>query len=292
MLVFAAVARHGGVRRGALALDVPRSTVSRQLASLERALGGQLVSRSTRRFVLTELGRQLIEHCDRLEALLKAAKQGLERMAREPSGRLTVVASPLVGEELLPPILTEYLQRYPRVQVDLRLSVDFVDVRSVDVALRTAHIVDADDVYSTKIATSFKALYASPEYLKRRGTPTLPEDLSAHACIVVGAGAGAGTWALRAGSSVRSVSVSGSFRVNSYRAAREAALADLGIVRIPAFFGEPLRSAGKLVPVLQGLWPTTTLYAVHAAGRPPPPKIQGFISMVRDGLKTLKYSGE
>src|SRR5205823_5575271 len=105
LLVFAAVARAGGVRAGALALDVPRSTVSRQLAALERALGGKLVARSTRRFAVTELGGALLDQCAKLEDVLASAERIATQAAQEPAGTLRLAASPVVGEELLPEVI-------------------------------------------------------------------------------------------------------------------------------------------------------------------------------------------
>jgi DNA-binding transcriptional LysR family regulator len=286
MLVFAAVAREGGVRRGALLLNVSRSKVSRQLAALERALGGRLVSRSTRRFALTEMGQGLMDQCARLEEVLKTTERVLARAVREPSGTLTVAASVVVGEELLPGVLAEYLVRYPNVHVDIRLSSDFVNLRAgVDLAVRTGPLEDADDVFSTKLGVSLKGLYASPAYLKRRGVPVTPEDLPRHDCLVVGAGARAASWSLRSGAAVVNVSVWGPLRVDSYRLSRDAAVLGMGIARIPRFFAESRVRSGKLVPVLEKSWLETTLYAVHTAGRPAPPKIRTFVSLLRDAIK-------
>src|SRR4051794_38163320 len=90
MLVFSVVAQEGGIRRGALALRTPRSTVSRRIAELERALGGRVLHRSTRRFALTELGALLLAKCHELEELLRGTRAVTEAARGEPSGTLAV----------------------------------------------------------------------------------------------------------------------------------------------------------------------------------------------------------
>jgi len=288
MLIFAAVVREGGVRKGALSLNVPPSTVSRQLASLEQVLGGKLVTRTTRRFQLTELGRSLQEQCARLEEVLQATAEVAARTATEPTGTLRVAASPMVGEELLPPVIAEYLRLYPTMSLSVSLSIEFVDLRrsGVDLALRTGDLQAAGDLYAVRLASSQKGIYASRAYLKARGTPKALADLKEHDCIVVG-GPGDASWKFRSGAAQVQVQVSGPLRVDSYRLARSAAVDGVGIARMPQLLAQPAIEAGQLVPVLQSDWPKTTLYAVHASGSPVPPKIRAFIELLKKGMKQL-----
>jgi DNA-binding transcriptional LysR family regulator len=283
MLVFSAVAREGGVRHGATALGMPRSTVSRQLSQLEQTLGGRLIARSTRRFALTELGKTLQQQCEQLEDVLRSTSDVLARTATEPQGTLRVAASPVVGEELLPKIFAEYLRRCPKVTLDISLSVEFVDVRrgGFDVAVRTGALQEATDLFAAKLGHSLKGLYASRGYLKTRGTPQRPADLTQHACIVVG-GRNRASWQLRGDVEV---TVRGPLRTDSYRVARSAAAAGTGIALLPEVFARELVKRDELVPLLEDAWPRTTLYAVHAAGKPAPAKIRAFIEVLRAQLK-------
>src|SRR5262249_4227121 len=138
-------------------------TASRQLASLERALGGRLVARSTRTFALTELGRELLEQCARLEAVLHDAQDVAARASREPAGTLRVAASPIIGEEYLPAVIAAYLRRFPRVRVDARLSVERVDLRRAgfDVAVRTGPLQEAGDLFASRLGSTRKGAFAS-----------------------------------------------------------------------------------------------------------------------------------
>lgn len=286
LLTFAAVVRAGGVRSAALALGMPRSTVSRQLAELEQHLGASLIARSTRRFALTEVGERLMEQCERLEEVLKATDEVLSRAAKEPTGTLRVAASPIIGEEFLPPVLSEYLRAYPQMSVEVRLSVDFVDLRRAgfDLAIRTGPLQEAGDLYATRLGTSLKGHYASADYLKRKGPPLTPEELMDHDCITI---SGSRAWAFKAQGAEKHVTVKGALKVDSYRLARSAAIEGVGIARIPDVFAAPLVRAGELTPVLEKYWQRTELFAVHAAGQPAPPKIRAFIELLKTSMRKI-----
>jgi DNA-binding transcriptional LysR family regulator len=285
MLAFAAVARAGGIRAAAGSLGVPRSTASRQIAELEDSLGGRLYRRG-RRFALTDLGAAFLGQCTQLEELLRDAERVGAAADREPAGTLRIAASPLVGEELLPEIIAEYLRRHPRMRVDAQLSVDFVDLRrtDVDLAIRTGPLEDASDLIALRLGTSAKSHYAAPEYLERRGTPTAPADLSAHDCIVVG-GRAREAWSFPSPSGELRVSVNAALRVDSYRLARAACAAGVGVARLPQFFARPLVDDGALVPLLDRYSPRATVFAVHTSGHPAPPKIRAFLDLLRTTLR-------
>ncbi|HEY1954481.1 MAG TPA: LysR family transcriptional regulator [Polyangiaceae bacterium] len=282
MLVFAAVARAGGVRRGAQALGIPRSTASRHLASLERAVSARLVARSTRQFVLTDVGRTMLEQCVRLEDVMRSTEGVVARTATEPSGTLRVATSPVIAEDLLPKVLAEYLARYPNVRAQVDVAVDFVDLRraGIDVAVRTGPIADASDLWATRLGNSPKGHYVSPAYAKKHGVPKTPDALAEHSCIVIGAHREA-LWTFRGSGRRLHQVVSGALQTDNYRLARAAAAAGIGVARLPHVFAEPLVASGELVPVLEKYSETMVLYAVHAAGSPAPPKIRAFIEMLR-----------
>ncbi len=285
LVVFAAVANAGGIRRGAEALDLPRSTVSRHLEGLERALGGRLVTRSTRRFALTELGVQLIEHCARLQGVLDAVRQIAAHAASEPTGTLRVATSQIIGEELLPAVIAEYLGRFAKVSVEVRIANEFVDLRraGLDVAVRTGPLRDASDLFATRLGGSVKGCYASPAYVKARGVPVTPAELAQHDCIVVAAKPH-GTWSFRGRQGESYADVTGRLAVDSYALARRACVEGVGITGLPGLYAAPYLETGALVPVLDRFWPRTELYAVHASGQPAPPKIRAFIELARKSM--------
>jgi DNA-binding transcriptional LysR family regulator len=288
MLVFAALARAGGVRAAAAALGVPRSTVSRRLAELEEQTGATLVVRTARRFALTELGKALAERCGELEDVMRRSSETLRAAAREPSGLLRIAAAPVLGEEILPAVLAMLIARHPRLSVDVRLSVDYVDLRrgDVDVALRAWPVEDASDLFAARLGESTTGCWASPAYVRAHGTPGSPADLASHDCIVVGS-ASRVVWSFGGrghsdgGGAGKRVTVTGRVRVDSFRLARDLAVRGAGIVRTARLMAQPLVASGELVPVLERWWPRTPLHAVHAGPNPPPPKVRALIELTR-----------
>ncbi len=282
MLVFAAIARSGGVRGAGVALGLPRSTVSRRLAQLEAAVGAPLVVRTSRRFALTDLGRTFAAQCESLESLVAASEELVRRAAEEPMGTLRVDAAPVLAEEILPDVLVEIARRYPRLAIELRTTIDYVDLRKgeVDVVLRARPIDDASDLFASRLATSLTGCYASPSYVVSRGLPHSLAELAAHDCILVGRSSPA-SWTFGGDGGERTLSISGRLRVDNFRIARELAARGLGILRTANVFAAPLVASGDLVPVLERHWWKTPIFAAHAGPNPPAPKVRAFLSLVR-----------
>jgi DNA-binding transcriptional LysR family regulator len=293
MLVFAALARTGGVRSAANALGVPRSTVSRRLAQLEASIGAPLVVRNARRFTLTSLGREFFERCTALETLLRESEDLVRRAQDTPSGLLRIDAAPVIAEEVLPEVIVELARRYPRLAIEVRTAVDYIDLRrgNADVVLRARRLEDANDIYAIHLGTSITGCYASPSYLKQHGVPTTLAELSKHECILVGTHSPS-TWIFATGTKPREatasdqpdeciISVSGRVRVDSFRIARSIAARGVGVLRTACVFAEPLVKAGDLVPVLERYWWRTPIYAAHAGPNPQTPKVREFLALVR-----------
>ena len=280
MLLLAALATHGGVRRASAALGVPRSTVSRRLAQLEDDVGAPLVVRTARRFELTDLGSALAARAASLASVLEESEALVRRAKTEPSGTLRVAAAPVLGEEVLPEIVGELARKHPRLTLDVRLSVEYVDLRrDADVALRAATLDDASDLFATRLGTSTTGFYASPAYLRAHGTPETASDLGQHACILVSART---TWRMRMGTRDEQVKVTGRVRVDSFRLARSLAVRGAGIVSSALMYARPFIESGELVPILERHWTKTPIYAVHASGSPAPPKIRAFVDLARE----------
>jgi DNA-binding transcriptional LysR family regulator len=277
MLLLAALAENGGIRRAAAKLGIPRSTVSRRLAQLEEDAGVRLVMRTARRFALTDVGDALAARAKELAALLDDSADIVRRAKAEPSGTLRIAAAPVLGEDVLPEIVAALAHRYPRLTVDARLSPEYVDIRrgDADVALRASVVEDASDVYAVRLGTSITGCFASPSYLASHGTPQSPGELGSHACILV---AGRTKWRLR------DELVGGRMRVDNFRLARSLAVGGAGIVWIAKSFAKPLVERGELVPVLPAHWSRTPIFAVHASGSPPPAKIRAFIDLAKTAV--------
>ena len=283
--MFAALARARGVRGAGAMLGVPRSTVSRRLAQLEEAVGMPLVVRTSRRFALTDLGVAFAARCEALEALLDRADALVRRAAEEPTGKLRVEVAPVLAEVVLPELISELVRRHPKLEIEAKTSVDYVDLRrgATDVALRARPPDDATDLFAVRLGTSVTGCWVSPDYASAHGVPATPAELATHACILVGSAVPA-RWTFRHGAREEIVAVAGRVRVDTFGLARELALRGVGVLRTAQIHAEALAQAGALVPVLERHWPRTPIFAVHAGANPPPLKVRAFVDLAKGAV--------
>lgn len=283
MALFAALARHGGIRKAAAELETQPSTVSRRLTALEKRLGVRLATRSSRRFVLTEAGATYYEECRRLVELAQQADAKVGSSA-QPRGLLRIAASPLVGDEVLPPAISVYLRRFPETSVEVQVSPEYVDLvrQGLDLAIRAGPLDDSSELYAQRLGDSMTGIFASPEYLRRHKEPTTLEELQHHDCIRVGSARGTTSWLFSTPDGDERVAVSGRLAVNSFRMAREAGVRGDGLLRMASFFVAADVEAGRLVPVLSRFWPRITIFVVSSGGRLAPARVRAFTEVLRE----------
>jgi DNA-binding transcriptional LysR family regulator len=178
---FVRVAEGGGVTPAAKAIGVPKSTVSRALARLEKHLGVRLVQRTTRALALTDAGRSYYERVRGAVAGLADANAEVVDLGVEPRGTIRITAPLDLGEILLGEVIALFIEKYPEVQFDVSLTSRVVDVVSegFDLAVRASPLSDSSLV-ARRLGTSDMGIFASKAYLARRGTPTSVADLASH----------------------------------------------------------------------------------------------------------------
>lgn len=251
MRVFAAVVDRSGFSAAADALDLSTTSVTRQVAALEKRLGTRLLNRTTRRVSLTSAGAAYYQRAVQLLAELDDIEAAVGAQALAPSGLLRINAPVSFGIARLGPLLAGYRVRYPQVKLDLSLNDRLVDMveEGFDVAIRITR-QPAPNLIARKLADARILLCASPDYLARAGTPATPDALSQHACLAYSYWAGGDEWTLQGPGRETTVHIGGCLRANNGDVLREAALAGMGIVLQPDFVvGEDI-AAGRLVRVL------------------------------------------
>ncbi|WP_437925679.1 LysR family transcriptional regulator [Sorangium sp. So ce291] len=283
--VFAAVAETASFTAAARQLGVPKSTVSRGIASLEAALGVRLLQRTTRSVALTTAGQALVDRVgSRLKALTEAI-DGLAELADEPSGALRLTATADFGTEVLAELLAGFCRRYPRVTVEMHLShrpVDLVKER-YDAAFRFLRKKPRDStLVARKVGELSLHFYASPAYLAARGTPRTLDDLAEHDCVAL---TGTSPFArdeasrARAPLRVRLLADDGFF-------AREAVRHGVGIGLLPAFLAKQDVLAGALVRVLpRQVLPMGGVFLVFPSGQHLPKKTVALRDHVVEALR-------
>ena len=240
---FALVHETGGFSIAAERLRVPRSTVSRAVAQLERATGLLLFHRTTRRVTATPAGRALFERVRPSLATLEHSLSDLPEAQRAPAGTLRVTASADLGATVLAEAVARYTTRYPETRVEVQLTGTVVDLvkDGFDVALRFARGALRDSsLVARRIGTIAFRWYASPAYLLRRGTPRALAELSEHDIVAI---AGDDHQLPRA----PRITADDKFFV------RAALRAGAGVGLLPSYLGEDDVATGQLARILPGV---------------------------------------
>lgn len=270
----------GSISAAARSLDVSVAVASQRLKRLEQSLGVRLFHRTTRKLRLTVEGEALVGQGRALIEDLDALTGGLQKAARDITGTLRVSLPASFGRQYVSPLVPEFLAQHPQLKVHLDLSDQLRDLASdgFDVAIRIGELRDSGLV-ARRLAPNRRVLCASPDYLRRRGVPTKPEQLSAHDCLVMVSGKSATPlWRLRArnGSEV-AVRVRGRLESNLGEVMRDAALAGIGIALHSTWHVCDDLRAGRLQLVLPDYsLPESGIYAVMPQRRLVPARARAF----------------
>ncbi|HEY4238317.1 MAG TPA: LysR substrate-binding domain-containing protein [Kofleriaceae bacterium] len=303
--IFLQVAAQRSFTTAGRVLGKSTSSLSRSVAELERQLGAQLLSRTTRRVSPTEAGQLYARHAERLLADQRAAHDAVaELTGGVPRGRLRVTLPVSIGERLLGPWLPELRRRHPELHLELDLSDRSVPLVSggFDLAIRVGRQHDSS-LRAQLLGKVPVLLVASRRYLARAGSPRRPRDLRDHACLTVSQLPGAVEWAFyhrRARTRSERVELEGAIHTTSAQLAAELAAADQGILRVNEWTVRELVARGELVEVMPA-WSCTRLgdgglpvYVVYAqlAGVDPPLKSRVFVALLREIIATGVLGGK
>jgi DNA-binding transcriptional LysR family regulator len=285
MRVFAQVVEAKSFSAAADKLGMSKSLASRQVSALERALSVKLLNRTTRRLSLTEAGALFYEHCARIVQEAELAESRLTRTQSEPAGLVKVTAVPAFAVRHVLPALTEFYQKYPKIQVKLFCSNRALDLgdEGFDLGIRVS-FDPAPNLVARKLAVNRSVLCASPAYLKRHGVPRRIEDLRKHECVLFPAVAPKGVWTLRRGRRKYSVQVAGVLETDEMDVVRAAVVAGLGISFLPLYMvGDDLRQ-GQLVPLLRQFQvvPESAIYLVYLPNRTLSSRVRALIDFLTE----------
>ncbi|PWK37352.1 LysR family transcriptional regulator [Cupriavidus plantarum] len=282
MALFVEVVKAKGFRKAAETVRMPNSTLSRRITILEKAIGLRLLHRTTRKLELTEAGQIYFARCKRIVDEARLAHEHLGEMLAQPSGLLRASMSVDFSQTYLAPLIAEFSRLYPAISFDFDLTPRRVDMVSdpFDVAIRMGESGDSQ-LIARPITTLIPELFASPDYLKKYGEPTRPEELSSHQCLTM---LRASTWTLTDGGNSITVPVGGRFTLNNVGLLRRFATLDLGIAMTSKGVMADEVASGKLrriLPDWHGL--PQTVYAITET-RLLPAKTQRFIDFLRERL--------
>ena len=243
---FVEIADAGGISPAARRLGVSKSIVSRQLVRLEAELGVQLLARTTRGAALTEAGATFRNHAARVCAEMDAAREMLLPDG-ELCGRLRIAMPQTFGVSQLAPVLADMARRHPQLHIHSVYSDRFVDLvaEGFDCAIRIGYLQDSN-LIARLVGPIYGKLVASPDYIKINGSPEHPDELVDHQVLLDGTEA----WQVMDGDKIITVRPHGRFKADNGTALVSAALAGLGIARLPDGITNDHVASGALVPVM------------------------------------------
>jgi DNA-binding transcriptional LysR family regulator len=284
---FVEVGRRLSFVRAAEQLGVHVSAVSRAVGALESRLGVRLLQRTTRRVGLTEAGRAHFARCEAVLAELQEAEAATSALGAALRGTLRVSAGSGLGLTHMTPVLARFLERHPQLDLDLHLSnrnVDLVE-EGFDIAIRIGALNDSRLV-ARRLGDSRRVLVASPAYLRAHGAPRHPDDLSAHAGLVLEVGTMTARWALQRRGANATVRMRPRLRSNNALALLDACRADVGIALLPQFIVGADIDAQRLVRVLPA-WAAVEqgVFAIYPGNRFIPAKVRAFVDFMEDVLR-------
>lgn len=288
VMVFARVARERSFTRAARTLGMPKSTVSERVARLEAKLGVRLLERTTRSLRLTASGAAYFARVSRIAVELEEADAAVTAAHQTPRGVLRVASPLLFAQVFLADVVSEYLTRYPDVQVELVVADRVFDLleEDFDVAVHVVGAMDAQLV-ARKLGIGERYCVASPAYVASRGRPANPSELVDHDCIVSGATRQA-TWSFDKDGGTHSVPVVARYVVSSIELAHRAVLAGHGVAVLPSFLCANDVAAGKLTVVLEGWAPDeVAVHLVYPSHRHLSARVRAFVDLVVEHLPSF-----
>ena len=252
MTTFVQIVDKGSLTAAADALDTSLPSVVRTLASLERHLGVRLLNRTTRRIHLTDEGAQFLERCRTILSELQEAEAALTSRQIEPQGRLKITAPVVFGRCYVTPIVNEFVRRYPNVSVDLLLVDRFTNLveEGLDVAVRVGQLRDSSLV-AIPVGQARRVICASPDYLRRHGTPRVPQDVAKHRCVRYTGLAARDEWGLQVGRRIVTIPITSVISCNQIDSALDACINGVGLGMFFSYQVVPHRKAGELRYVLE-----------------------------------------
>jgi DNA-binding transcriptional LysR family regulator len=289
---FAKVLEHGGYAKAARALKIPKSRLSRHVTALETRLGARLVNRSTRRFAVTDVGRDVQRHALAMLAEAESAVEAVEFARAEPRGLIKVSCPVALTQTFMTEIVPEFLTRYPSVRIHLDATNRRVDVinEGFDLALRVRTKPSGEDgLVMRSFGESREFLVASTSYLDRAGRIEHPEQLTERDTLSFAPEIDRQTWELFDAEN-RSVLVEHTPRLvcHDFVLLRAATLNGLGIALLPQSVVSSDLESGKLERVLpKWTLPLGVLHVVFPSRRGLLPSVRALLDFLGERMPDL-----
>jgi DNA-binding transcriptional LysR family regulator len=287
MDIFLRVAQSGSFTVVSSQIGRSPAAVTRLINTLETRLGVRLLNRSTRSISLTDAGKTYAEMCERVIRDIAQCEVALTASEKGESGLIRVLVPQSFGARRLGDAIIEFCSKYPNISMSILLGSfsartnEFVE-RECDVALHWGQPRESTLV-GTKLGNQVRTLCASPEYLKKNGTPKTPEDLRrGHNCLVLSVAFPDGIWRFSDGENEIGVKATGDFSSDSSVMLYKATIAGRGLCALPHYVIRNELKSGTLVEVLPNYrLPTYPLFLLYRDKKLLPARVRFFIDFLR-----------
>ncbi len=286
MEIFYQVVEQQSFSKAADRLGVSKSYISKKITKLENHLKIRLITRSTRKLILTEAGKSFYIYCTKVVEEGKKGLSMLDELQGKPSGLLKISMPPALAMNLIKPMLSKYLERYPTVTLDVELESHLTDLvkEGYDLALRSAKL-ESSNLISQRIYTIENVICASKSYIEHRGQPIKPEDLQQHNCAVYSKSKTLGQITLQQGEHTKNIKVTGSFMSNHLDLIKQLILSNTCIGFLPKFMVIEEIKKGQLIECITDYkLPSNNLYVIYPEREFMLPKVSCFIELLKSHL--------
>jgi DNA-binding transcriptional LysR family regulator len=288
MKVFVAVVDAGSFAAAAGKLDMSRAMASKYVMNLEDHLGTRLLNRTTRRLSVTESGSVFYERSVQIISDVTEAEQVAGHMSAVPRGILKITMPLSYGQHRLGPVIADYVRQYPQVKLDISFSDHKADLieEGFDLAIRIGTL-PGSGLIARKLGSGRVIVCASPDYLKRHGTPQTPEDLARHSCLGYTLSNSGDEWRLQRQGEEAAIRIAGPIRADNGDMLRLAALSGAGLIFQPHFIVSEDLQAGRLVQVLADYASAELgIYAIYPSRKHLSAKVRTFVDFLAGRLST------
>jgi DNA-binding transcriptional LysR family regulator len=284
MEAFVRVVEAQGFSAAAPGLGLTPSAVSKLITRLESRLGVRLLQRTTRAIHLTADGEAFYEQARRIVGEIAALEAELTDRRGTPQGLLRVTTSLAFSTHQLAPVIGEFLERYPDVQLELIPTDRVVDLveEGVDLAIRVGRLADSSFM-ARKLGDDVRLVCAAPAYLARHGPPQRPDELKRHTCILNRGRTDQSRWPFRIDGQIREIEVGGRIAIADGEGQLRLALQGLGIVRLTRLTMAGAIRSGELLSLLKefSAEEPVPIHVVYPHRRHLAPKVTAFVDFVR-----------
>jgi LysR family transcriptional regulator, regulator for bpeEF and oprC len=287
LMLFLEIVNSGSISQAATRLSTPKATLSRKLRQLEQQVGAVLLKRGPHRLEVTEIGQALLQHCQRIAAEAADASVIAQEMQSQLRGTMRICIPFGLASTWITQALARFALEYPDVHLTIHVTNSWVDVseQPYDVAIYIGRVRN-EHLPVRRLAELPRGVYGSPKYFERKGVPQRPRDLLNHDCIALESQLQDRLWTFEVPDSNRSVTVTPRMTVSEIMAAREMAVAGIGLTILTHAVGEAEVQAKRLVRVLPD-WqiPPVSISATFLERRHMPMRIRAFIDMLAQAIE-------